>query len=65
MDVSQQSWSLLNEDGSLAERLKGWGLQSPEGFITRLEVDTGCWLGASAPLDVDKFRLSYSVAIGF
>ena len=34
VDMSQQSWSLLKEDGSLAERLKGWGLQSPEGFTT-------------------------------
>lgn len=39
-------------------QLKAWSL-------TCLKVDTGCWLGASAPLDLNGFGLPYSMINGF
>lgn len=42
-------------DGS---HLKAWSL-------TCLEVDTGCWLGISAPLNLEEFGLPNGVVTGF
>ena len=66
-------WTFPSRAGLCSKRMDHWLKDSKAGDcshlksspLPRLEIDTGCWLGASSPLDVDKFRLSYSVVIGF
>lgn len=71
--IGSGMWTFPSRVGLCSKRMGPWLKDSKAGDcshlkaspLTCLEVDTGYWLGASATLDVDKFRLSYSVVNGF